>query len=133
MKEGVIGDATSDYGGQVGATQEVREHQVEPGSPLRAVPGGLQGSGAQGPQHQLRRRQGGWKKDGESKARLEKECWSRILAPTSYVGTGWPVRLRTASTTPRPAAAWALPSACLTCPLTDAGLCLEVASPGGNL
>lgn len=41
VQEGVIGDPASDHRGQVGATQEVREHEAEPGSPLGAVPGGL--------------------------------------------------------------------------------------------
>lgn len=143
MKEGVIGGSPSDYRSQAGAAQEVCEHEVEPGCPLRAVPGGSQGTGAQSVQHQLVGRQGGWKGDGESKVRLEKEPWRGILAPAlaarktrspamlgqgSLGGSGLP------PPRPRPTA-WSgpLPGACLTCPLVGAGVRLEVASPGGNL
>lgn len=68
VKEGVAGDPASDHCSQVGAAQEVCEHQEEPGGPSRVVPGGVQGTGAQGTQQQLGRGHGGWKKVGRAES-----------------------------------------------------------------
>lgn len=94
MTEGMIRDTPSDFCRQVGATQEVCEHKVQPGGPPRAVPEGLQGAGAQGMQPQLTRSHGSWGR-AERTSRAGEGAPCRGLAPTwaaealkpSHVGT----------------------------------------------
>lgn len=134
-REGVTGDGPCDPRRQVGVAKEVCAHETQPGGAPRAIPGGLQGTGTWRTQRQLSWRHRHWRKGGESTAGLERGPDAGPGHHPSSSSPGAQSRHAALDGPPLPdqPPPGALPSAGLTCPLMDAGLRLEVGSPGGNL